>query len=455
MEVFMKVKYLLFLFLSLSLITAQTWQYGPPTTDFRFTRFDGEYFSKTGRVYFLGGRLSDNSTSGAVWCFIPDSGVYRSMGVTMPIPVSNYNICILQDNYSGIDTYGLYIVGGRTAGGPKTAAVQVYYPMSNTVRVIDSDPLPMRIGGTRIPIPGANVVYNNKMYVFGGFNESLSPYVSNETWVYDPLAPAGSRWSRITTANLSVARTYITTAVVNNKIYAIGGDIFNGTYLYAQKIVEVFDPENPDLGWQRLADLPDSSGETRAFGFDSTSPYGFANRIIVAGNGKWPNETNQCFIYDVINNTWSTFTYLNQARRNHAGVFIPGTRNTGGIPGIWVFGGRAVTDTHVLSSVEYYQLAAVGMAERNKKKPGEEILRITPNIFSHSATISYWVKEPEEVSIALYSVDGKLLIPLVNRYHLPGNYQIPLNGKKLTPGIYFIRRIGEKSNAVQRLTKVN
>ncbi len=450
----MKGKYLLFLTLSLSLLAAQTWQYGPPTTGFRFTRFDGEYFPKTGKVYFLGGRLSDNSTSGAVWCFIPDSGIYRSMGVSMPIPVSNYNICILKDNYSEIDTYGLYIVGGRTAGGPKTAAVQVYYPMSNTVRTIDTDPLPMRIGGVRIPIPGANVVYNNKMYVFGGFNESLSPYVSNETWVFDPLAPAGSRWSRITEANLNLARTYITTAVVNNKIYAIGGDIFNGTYLYAQKIVEVFDPENPSAGWVRVADLPDSSGETRAFGFDSTSPYGFANKIIVAGNGKWPNETNQCFIYDVTNNTWSTFTYLNQARRNHAGVFIPGDRNTGGIPGIWVFGGRATADTHVLSSVEYYQLNVVGMKEGKEKKMEEEILRVSPNIFSHTATVNYFLKEAAAVDLALYSVDGKLLKVLANKHSLPGNYQVSLDGERLTPGVYFLRLRTEKLNLVRRVTKV-
>ncbi len=449
----MKVKYLLLTILSLSFVAAQTWQYGP-TTGFRFTRFDGEYFPPTGKVYFLGGRLSNNATDGTVWCFDPDSGIYRSMGVTMPVPVSNYNICILRDDYSPTDTYGLYIVGGRTGGGPKTAAVQVYYPKSNTVRTIDTDPLPMRIGGVRIPIPGANVVYNNKMYVFGGFNESLSPWTTNETWVYDPLAPAGSRWSRITTANLSISRSYITTAIVNNKIYAIGGDIFNGTYLYAQKIVEVFDPENPAAGWQRLADLPDSSGETRAFGFDSTSPYGYANRIIVAGNGKWPGETNQCFIYDVINNTWSTFTYLNQARRNHAGVLIPGTRNTGGIPGIWVFGGRAANDTNVLRTVEYWQLSAVGMAENLKRKKVGEILEITPNPFSRNATISYSVKEASDLRITLYSVDGKVIKELVRGQHQPGDYRISLNMEGLVPGIYFIRLNYGNSSITKRLTKV-
>ncbi len=450
----MKVKYSILFILSISFLFAQTWQNGP-TTGFRFTRFDGEYFPKTGKVYFLGGRLSTGATDGTVWCFVPDSGIYRSMGVTMPIPVSNYNICILQDNYSATDTYGLYIVGGRTGGGPKTTAVQVYYPMSNTVRTIDTDPLPMRISG-RVPIPGANVAYNNKMYVFGGFNDSASPYVSYETWVYDPLAPPGSRWQQITTANLGIARTYITTAVVNNKIYAIGGDIFNGTYLYAQKICEVFDPENPTAGWQRFADLPDSSGETRAFGFDSTSPYGFANKIIVAGNGKWPNETNQCFIYDVVNNTWSTFPNLIEARRNHAGVLIPGTRNTGGIPGIWVFGGRRLTDTLVLRSCEYYQLAAVGMGEEYKKRATSGILTVNPTIFSGQPSISYLVREAGDVNISIYSADGKLIKNLVNCRQAAGDYQIFLNGEEFTPGIYFVRftHQNQKVLAVKRVTKI-
>ncbi len=446
---------LLTLFLSVfgGLLLAQTWQNGP-TTGFRFTRFDGEYFPPTGKVYFLGGRLSSGATDGTVWCFVPDSGIYRSMGVTMPIPVSNYNICILQDNYSPTDTYGLYIVGGRTGTGPKTAAVQVYYPISNTVRIVDTDPMPLRIGGARIPIPGANVAYNNKMYVFGGFNESLSPYLSYETWVYDPLAPAGNRWSRITTANLSVARSYITTAVVNGKIYAIGGDIFSSNNLYAQKICEVFDPENPTAGWQRLADLPDSSGETRAFGFDSTSPYGLANKIIVAGNGKWPRETNQCFVYDVPTNSWTYFPNLISPRRNHAGVFIPGGRNSGGIPGMWVFGGRAGADTNVLRSCEYYQLQAVGLKAQEKKKLTNGILAVNPNLFSQQTNISYTLQDPGLVSVALYSIDGKLLEELVKGFHSSGNYQIKWSAKNLAPGVYLIRFSNPTGTTVNKVTKV-
>lgn len=432
------LKFKLFLLVPIfGLLFAQTWQYGPQT-GFRFTRFDGEYFPQTGKVYFLGGRLSNNLTDGTVWAYTPDSGTYRSMGVQMPTPVSNYNICILKDNYSVTDTYGLYIVGGRREGGPKTDVVQVYYPMSNTVRTITTDPLPMRIGGVRIPIPGANVVFDNKMYVFGGFNDSLAPWVSNETWVYTPDSPPGQRWSRITTANLSIARSYITTAIVDNKIYAIGGDIFNGTSLFAQKIVEVFDPNNPSAGWVRVADLPDSSGETRAFGFDSTAPW-FPGKIIVAGNGKWPNERNQCFIYNTATDSWALFTFLNQARRNHAGVFIPGTLGSNGIPGMWVFGGRNTTDTNVLRTCEYWQLPLVGLEELSKV-PKTLPIQITPNPAYRNLTVSYSLSQPGYVDLAVYTKTGALVKNLYREYQYERKgYQFLLNTQELPSGVYFLR----------------
>lgn len=433
-------------------VTDQTWHNGP-TTDFRFTRFDCEYFPKTKKVYFLGGRLSAGTTDGAVWSFVPDSGLYHNTGVTMPTPISNYTICLLQDNYSATDTFGLYIVGGRTSTGANTGAVQVYYPVSNTVRTVSTDPFPMRIGDS-IPVPGACVVYNNKIYVFGGLSTAVSPYTSNQTWVYDPVASAGTRWSQITTANLSLARSYISGILVNGKIYALGGDIYSGASLYAQKRCEVFDPTNPVVGWQTIADLPDSSGETRVFGFDATSPYQFTNKIIIAGNGKWQNETNQCFSYDIPTNTWSTFTNLLQARRNHAGVFIPGTLDTNGVPGIWVFGGRATNDTNVLRSCEYYPLEVSrrvvrgaffdrsdwGVGVTNPTPLNAAIvpfISLAPNPSRGFAKLSYSVRREGKVKIYLYDASGSLISRLFEENKSPGEYSININKKNLAAGIYF------------------
>ena len=166
-------------------VLAQDWQNGPTQpTEFRLTRLDGEYFplnysgGDTGMVYFLGGRLASAATDSSVWRFNPRTGAYTDMGVDMPIAVSNYDICLLRDNYNlaAGDTYGLYIVGGRGSTGANQTAVQVYYPRSNTRRVITTDPFPGRDASSRMYSAFNCVAVNNKLYLTGGAYLSGLPY---------------------------------------------------------------------------------------------------------------------------------------------------------------------------------------------------------------------------------------------------------------------------------------
>jgi hypothetical protein len=72
------------------------WLYGP-TTPFSYVRLGGEYYPRTGRAYFLGGRVGTSTTSGRVWSFRPDSGTFADEGVDMTQPVSNYSVDLLRD----------------------------------------------------------------------------------------------------------------------------------------------------------------------------------------------------------------------------------------------------------------------------------------------------------------------------------------------------------------------
>ena len=127
---------------------AQTWVNGP-VTGFGYWRFDGEYFAGTGKVYFLGGRLTDLSTSGAVWSFDPIAGTYAATGATMPTPISNYDICMLRDDYNlpAGDTYGLTSSRDASTVARTPTWSKPYYPRSNTVRTISTDPFPGLISG--------------------------------------------------------------------------------------------------------------------------------------------------------------------------------------------------------------------------------------------------------------------------------------------------------------------
>jgi len=311
---------------------------------FAYNRFDGEYSNATGKVYFLGGRLSDNTTTvGHIWEYDPVTGDYNYLALDLPYPVSNYNIARLTDP-SNREVFVVF--GGRLSNGTYTNRVQCFYPATLTFADLTStDPYPVSTGS------GGVAVVDNKAYAIGGYDGSA---VIVNTYIFDITAASGSRWT--TGPNLSVARGFIATAVVDDVIYAIGGDSWIGSTLIAQTIVEKLDTKAATLTWDDagVADLPITCDETQAFGFDSNSKYHMAGSIVVAGCGRWSMEYVYSLRYNVAKDTWDeSFPDLNQARRNHAGVFIPEGEGVGR-PGIWVWGGRQGMDTNILRVPEFY-----------------------------------------------------------------------------------------------------
>ncbi len=312
---------------------------------FAYMRFDAEYSYTTGRVYFLGGRLADSSTTGSIWEFDPATGDYNYLGIEMPYPVSNYSIARLTDS-SGREVFAIF--GGRLSNGDQTNRVQLFYTQALTVSDITAtDAYPETTS------PGGVAVVDNKAYVFGGADSNTNTASAN-TYIFDITAASGSRWT--TGPDLNLARGYIAAAAVDGVVYAIGGDIYSGTSLIAQTMVEKLDTTDASPAWNDVdaADLPFACDETQAFGFDSDADYRYAGSIIVAGCGQWSTEYEYSLRYNAGSNTWDeSFPDLNQARRNHAGAFIPEGEGIGR-PGIWVWGGRQDWDSNLLRTPEYY-----------------------------------------------------------------------------------------------------
>jgi hypothetical protein len=329
-----------------NLANAQTWTTAPDAP-FAFTRFDGEYSLQNGNVYFLGGRLPDNTTDGSIWSYDPVSGSYTDTGVDMPVPISNYTIARLDDG-SGNELFMIF--GGRDNNGVVVNTVQGYNPVANTtVDYTATDPYP------ELTSPGGVEVVGNKAYSFGGFDAVATTAGCH---IFDITAADGARWTSCPDLNLS--RSYIGTAVVDGVIYAMGGDTWDGAALIAQTITEKLDTANP-TAWDdaSVADLPGPCDEFRAFGFDTNSGYDVAGKIIAAGCGQWPNAIADSSSYDVASNTWdTTFPDLNVIRRNHAGTFIP--VGTTGAPGLWVWGGYDSTGGAVLATPEYFTVTQTG-----------------------------------------------------------------------------------------------
>jgi hypothetical protein len=331
-----------------------TWQNGPPTTfPQAFSRFDGAYDSGTGLVYFLGGRLADNNTDGSIWTFNPSTGVYADTGLDMPTPISNYTINVLTDA-TGV---GFYTFCGRTSAGAQTLGVQVYYPATNSVTQLPgADNFP----GTLTCTSALNVVLDNKVYLAGGLDTLVAPYNAVQTWVFDPTAASGSRWTRLTNADLAQGRSYIMGAAVDGKIYAIGGAWYDGAALINVDTVQVLDPAAGSPTWTTLASLPEACSSSRAWGFDTGSLYvdptdmtPLAGKII-SGCGFWSTAIQAVYAYTVATNSWEAFPPFLTARRDQAGELLP-------IPGeeaLWVWGGYDGTSVNT-TTVEYYSLGLI------------------------------------------------------------------------------------------------
>ncbi len=325
-----------------------SWMPSTQPNCFDLTRIDAEFFPATGKVYVLGGR-SGSATVGNIYAFDPVANTCVDTGAVMPVPISNYSVNLVNNGTTDV----LCTFGGRDSAGAQTLAVQCYDPVANTAAQVAT--LPVAYDGY---VPGAQVVVDNMVYVFGGFNPNTAPYELARTDRYDPVANTFTQLG-----DLSLARSYIMADVVDGKIYAFGGTIFDGASLFAQTRAEVMaDPAGAGT-WDdaAVADMPQAGAEGRAFGFDSDSVYGLPGKIILApAYAQWSGDSNLVTAYDVASDTYDdSFPDLITARRDNAGVFVPLCSSVpdDGLPGMWVIGGRSGSDNPPYSPPEYFPLA--------------------------------------------------------------------------------------------------
>jgi hypothetical protein len=328
------------------------WQFGPDPP-FQYARHDGVFVPGpdgepwANKIYFLGGRTSSSTELPDIWSFDPLTSDYADTGADMVEDVSNYNGSLIVDDGTGRGP-AIYVIGGydRDSAGDNIGTVQRYYPQTNDIEALDVvDDWPVFVAGYRVGGMGTGVV-DDIIYVFGGWESNVSPYFYNGTWAFDPNAPEGQRWMDLG-VSLSEARSYIQTAVQDDKVYCLGGIFYyDGADLVPTGTVEVLDTADPGAGWTTLSPMPIPTAEGRGFGFDSdtlgidTPGPGY---LYVVSGGDWPDGTAEVMEYDIATDTWDqAFPDLNEWRSNAAGSFVPLCTDDpdDGLPGMWMFGGR-------------------------------------------------------------------------------------------------------------------
>lgn len=154
-------------------------------------------------------------------------------------------------------------------------------------------------------------VVDGKIYAIGGLNGN-SPLNNNE--MYDPIS---DQWT--VEAPMPTARSGFATAVCDNNIYVIGGTV--GTAFVANN--EVYDPKSNT--WETKASMPTPRADLSANVVN--------DKIYLIGGKKYSNaspyftETNENEVYDPVNNTWSTKTPIPTAIYGYASAVLDGKIN--------------------------------------------------------------------------------------------------------------------------------
>jgi len=273
-----------------------------------------------GKIYVAGGLLSPNTGYSAHFeAYDPLSDAWTRLAT---LPEARHHIALAATG--GL----LYAVGGFSGGFPNwqaQASVYVFDPASNRWR--DSVPLPVpRAEGVTAAVDG-------KIYVVGGrvrasaearhFNEHSD---TTRSEVFDPLS---GKWSPI--GDAPTARNSAASAVIEGKIYAVGGrqalKQADGSLRQVNLAnLEVYDPKT-NL-WQTRAPMPQAQGGLAA------ATHG--GKLYVFGGEQWVPERkvfDNNWVYDPVTDRWQSLPPL-PTPRHGLGAATVGNR-------IYVFGGGA------------------------------------------------------------------------------------------------------------------
>src|SRR5438093_1089497 len=269
------------------------------------------------KFYAMGESSSDTAGSDVTHPleYDPPSNTWSTKPSTYPDnQVSNMACGVL--NVNGADY--IYCVGGSAAGATTaTDRVFRYNPVTDTIITIGA-PWPGAMGTI---LPGGFSVYNNKLYILGGFN--INVRMVDTIWEFTPSPPSWVQKS----AHLPTALGYIPTATLGTLIATGGGSTWDGTTLHDSTFSFAYDPVADTI--HAIPAIPRATSETRGLNFCSSM-------YVIGGGRDAPNPSNEVDIYDPASNSWSVGQPFADARRDSA-------TDTDGSQRIWVAGGYDAT----------------------------------------------------------------------------------------------------------------
>ncbi|UQN09750.1 NPCBM/NEW2 domain-containing protein [Deinococcus sp. QL22] len=256
-----------------------------------------------GKLYIFGGFDSNLQTNSRVQAYDPATNTWSSARY-IPEPITHGAVAV--------DGQTIYVAGGFVGNhpGPQTAHVWKYDVSTDTWSAGPN--LPGARGG------GALVRLGRTLHFFGGTerdvtNGDLYRRDSPEHWVLQ--LDGGTAWTAA--APLPNPRNHLAGAVLNGKIYALGGQHLGDEYGGNQSAVHMYDPATNT--WTARASLP------LAIGHINASTVVMNGRIVViSGVTQNSAEVSNISEYDPAANTWTALTPLPAPRQSPVADVING-----------------------------------------------------------------------------------------------------------------------------------
>ena len=188
----------------------------------------------------------------------------------------------------------IFVLGGRNNSG-----------ITNKLEIYDTESKSWKKGK---PMPLSRwyhmaIAHEQKIYVMGGIaGTGGGRKALTKTGIYDP---ANDTWSE--GQPLPTPKQGGTAAVVQGKIYVIGGRTGAGDTGQVTKSVDIYDPQKNS--WTSGKDMPEAKT-----GIQSTA---INNKIYVVGGAARSNATDSIVVYDPSIEAWSKMPPMKQPRTGH------------------------------------------------------------------------------------------------------------------------------------------
>jgi len=383
------------------------------------------YDSDNDKIYMIGGTPDGTAGSNVsyIYRYDPLTDTWETNLSPMPTP---------RGWIQGAYWNGFIYVAGGYSNSQTALDVLEAYDIANDQWV------------TLSPLPAARlahgtIAWNGSIYVLGGEDASFNP--TNTVYRYDISTDS---WTTAT----SLPDAFMMGGVTQRKdtIFIVGG--WNGTAAWSDLWMGVIDSTNPDnITWTNLGPLPYPNMNNAAVALPGTI-------VMIGGFVDAATDTNAVWEYNIASGTWTEMPYyVVSIVRNH---FAIGRQARGGTGDrIYVVAGDANGDWDPPNNYYYYieRPAAVSVSEKDSRnlKP---MFAVKQNIVKGNIAIHFALTEKTNVDISLYNVLGQKVVTIVKGIKDRGEYTVNYRGRKLRPGVYFIKMKAGKEFPVQRVIMV-